>query len=243
LVIPAYNEAARIRRALEESHRFLASRSYPTELIVADDGSTDDTAALARAFAAEHPSVRVLSIPHAGKAAAVRAGMKAARGALIAFSDADLATPLTYLDEFVRRSETGADVVIGSREGAGARRIDEPEYRHVMGRIFNRFVQLTVLPGIDDTQCGFKLFTGAAARNIMDAARLYRELKPASGARVTAFDVELLAIARRRGLRIDVVPVVWSYGTQSKVSPIRDTIRNVLDVAKVAVNLRLGRYG
>ncbi len=242
LVIPAYNEAPRIAGTLAACRAYLDALPYRGELLLADDGSSDTTAQLGRDFATNHPGTRVISIPHAGKAAALRAGMNAATGDLIAFSDADLATPLSYLADFVQRACRGADLVIGSREGATARRIDEPAYRHFMGRVFNRIVQLLVLPGIDDTQCGFKLFTREAARTLLEVARLYRDESPVSGARVTAFDVELLAIARRRRMRIDMVPVVWTYGDQSKVSPVRDTIHNLLDVVTVTFNSHLGRY-
>jgi hypothetical protein len=212
-------------------------------VIVADDGSADATAAIAQAFAAAHKAVRVVSIRHGGKAAALRAGMQAARGELVAFSDADLATPLAYLDEFVNLAQAGADIVAGSREGATASRIGEPWHRHVMGRVFNRLVQLLLIPGIDDTQCGFKLFTRAALNELLGAARLYAHDQPLTGARVTAFDVELFAIARIRGMRIVMVPVKWTYGEHSKVNPTTDSFHNLRDVITVFVNARLGRYG
>ena len=117
----------------------------------------------------DHDNVCVLSIWHGGKAAAIRAGMKAARGEIVAFTDADLATPISYLGDFLGAIERGADVVIGSREGAGAKRVGEPVYRHLMGRAFNRLVQTLMLPGIDDTQCGFKVFTRFASQEISAA--------------------------------------------------------------------------
>ena len=137
----------------------------------------------------------------------------------------------------------GCDVAIGSREGQGAHRLGEPTYRHVMGRAFNLLVRLLVLPGIQDTQCGFKLFTREAARSIMSRARLYADpAAPLSGPRVTAFDVELLVIARRQGLKICVHPVVWTYGEQSKVNPLRDTWTNLMDVLRVRWYDTRGRY-
>jgi dolichyl-phosphate beta-glucosyltransferase len=239
LVIPAFNEARRIATTLETAGSYLASLPFPTELILVDDGSDDATAAIARTSTSP---TRVLAIPHGGKAAALRAGLSAATGDLVAFTDADLATPLSNLDHFVVRASDGADVVIGSREGVGAHRLGEPTYRHVMGRVFNRLVQLLLLPGLDDTQCGFKLFTRDAVRLLLDRSILYRDTPVVTGARVTAFDVELLTIARRRGLRIDVVPVVWTYGEGSKVSPLRDTWANLRDVVTVARAARSGRY-
>ncbi len=243
LVIPAYNEALRIRSTLQTAWEYLERQPYSSELLLIDDGSRDATATLARDFAASRPGIRVLTIPHGGKAAAVRAGMLAARGDLIAFSDADLATPLEYLETFRESALNGAAVVIGSREGVGARRIGEPAYRHLMGRVFNLFVRLLVLPGVQDTQCGFKLFRREAAQQILSRARLYASPDdPVLGPRVTAFDVELLVIARRLGYRIESVPVVWTYGTQSKVNPVSDTITNVWDVLRVKWNDLRGRY-
>lgn len=243
LVIPAFNEAARIRRTLQTAWDYLQPQSYATELIVVDDGSPDQTGAIAAAFAEDHSGVRVLSIVHGGKAAALRAGMKAATGDLIAFSDADLATPLDYLGEFRQAMIAGDDVVIGSREGQGAVRYDEPFYRHWMGRVFNLIVRVLLLPEIQDTQCGFKMFRGEAAIIILDRARLYRDGTVAvKGPRVTAFDVELLVVARRLGYRIRSVPVTWTYGVQSKVNPIRDTLNNLADVVRVKWYDLRGRY-
>lgn len=242
LVIPAYNEARRLEETLTRCWSYLSAAGEPFELLLIDDGSTDGTAAVAKLFAQDHPGTLVRSIPHAGKAAAVRAGLLAASGELVAFTDADLATPLENLDEFAQRARSGADIVIGSREGAGSRRIGEPGYRHLMGRVFNRMVQLLVLPGIEDTQCGFKLFRREAARAVLSRAILYRDSAVVAGPRVTAFDVELLVIARVLKLRIDEMPVVWTYGEQSKVNPLRDTMYNARDILQVRLNKALGRY-
>jgi glycosyltransferase involved in cell wall biosynthesis len=242
LVIPAYNEATRLPVTLDAARTFLERRGIDYELILVDDGSIDDTSSIAQWFAAQHSNVSVITIRHAGKAAAVRTGLEAASGDVVGFTDADLATPLSYLDHFLALIDDGADVVIGSREGVGARRIGEPFYRHVMGRVFNRAVQLLVLPGFEDTQCGFKLLRREAAQKILARSLLYRDSQPVSGPRVTAFDVELLAIARNLGMRVDAVPVVWTYGTNSKVNPVRDTLHNAIDILRVRANLSLGRY-
>lgn len=242
VVIPAYNEERRIDGSLREAWAYLDQQPYRSEIIVADDGSTDKTAALAERVAAEYPQVRVLRLPHGGKASAIRHGIRASNGQIVAFMDADLATPVTYLERFLEQIEDGADIAIGSREGAGSHRVGEPEYRHIMGRVFNRLVQLLLLPGIHDTQCGFKVFRRQATHDIMCRARLYAEDETITGARVTAFDVELLVIARRLGLRIDEVPVVWTYGTHSKVNPVRDTLQNLLDILTVAWNRARRRY-
>jgi dolichyl-phosphate beta-glucosyltransferase len=243
LVIPAYNESARIRQTLQTARDYLQLQPYETELLLVDDGSPDQTGAIAERFAAEHPGVRVIRIPHGGKAAALRAGMAAATGDLIAFSDADLATPLHYLDEFRQSTVAGDDIVIGSREGQGAVRIDEPFYRHFMGRVFNLIVRLLLLPEIQDTQCGFKLFRREAVHDILVRARLYHISDAlVRGPRVTAFDVELLVVGRRLGYRIRAIPVAWTYGTQSKVNPIRDTLNNFADVVRVKWNDLRGHY-
>ncbi len=243
LVIPAFNEAARIAHTLDAATAYLADQPYDSELILVDDGGTDGTGDVARRFAEHHPRARVISIPHGGKAAAIRAGMLAASNDHLVFCDADLATPLRYLDHLRMMVEQGCDIAIGSREGIGARRVGEPLYRHLMGRVFNGLVRLLVLPGIQDTQCGFKLFRRDAALSILSRARLYAESSvTVSGPRVTAFDVELLVIARRLGLRICSVPVVWTYGAHSKVHPARDTWHNVRDVLQVRFNDWRGYY-
>jgi hypothetical protein len=169
--------------------------------------------------------------------------MLAACGEQVAFSDADLATPLSYLTALRAALAAGCDIAIGSREGMGARRIGEPFYRHVMGRAFNGLVRALLVPGIDDTQCGFKLFRADVARDLLERSRLYRGgPRSVSGPRVTAFDVELLTIARMQGHRVCAVPVVWSYGRGSKVRPARDTWHNARDVLHVWVGMRRGWY-
>jgi dolichyl-phosphate beta-glucosyltransferase len=243
LVIPAYNEAHRIEETLREAAAFMASDFPRSEIILVDDGSTDDTLRIARAVAAAHPAVRVIANPHGGKAAAVRTGMVAADGDLIGFSDADLATPLRHLHDLVAAIEGGCAIAIGSREGAGAVRIGEPAYRHVMGRGFNWLVRLIALPGFADTQCGFKLFRREAIERILPRTVLYTgDTEKIAGPRVTAFDVEFLVIARRHGLQVCPVPVTWRYGEQTKVDPVRDTWHNLTDVIRIQINNLRGRY-
>jgi dolichyl-phosphate beta-glucosyltransferase len=243
LVIPAYNEAARIAATVCEAIAWLRAQPFRGELIVVDDGSDDATAAIAESVLDGLPWGTVLRIRHGGKAAAVRAGMLAAACEQIAFSDADLATPLAYLDKLRAKMAEGYDVVIGSREGIGARRVGEPAYRHLMGRIFNRLVRILLVPSVHDTQCGFKLFRAEVARDLLQRSLLYRDgAAEIAGPRVTAFDVELLTIARRRGYRLAAVPVVWTYGEGSKVRPIWDTWHNMRDVLHVWIAAKRGRY-
>lgn len=242
LVIPAFNEAGRVWSTLSTAADVLNDLGEPWELLLIDDGSTDGTSDIAGIFAAEHPVVRVERLPHRGKASAVAHGMKLASGKLVAFSDADLATPLNYLKPFIARSRAGADIVIASREGLDANRIGEPAYRHIMGRVFNHLVQWLLLPGIEDTQCGFKLFTQEAAQELTRRSLLYQGQQEVTGARVTAFDVEMLVIARRLGYRIDSIPVDWMYGAHSKVNPVRDSLQNGRDLLRIKWNDLRGRY-
>lgn len=243
LVIPAYNESARISHTLSAVAVYLTGQPYVSDVIVVDDGSTDHTAMLATDFARQHRRFSVITIPHGGKAAALRAGMTAATGDLVGFSDADLATPIAHLDDLRRRLADGCDVAIGSREEIGARRIAEPRYRHLMGRVFNVLVRWLLLPGIQDTQCGFKLFRRQQLTTILRRSRLYSGGEHAPrGPRVTAFDVEMLVVACHLGYLICEVPVVWTYGDQSQVRPAHDTWHNLMDVARIRLNVWRGCY-
>lgn len=245
LVIPAYNEGSRLGETLRVVTTYLRRQSYSWEVLVVDDGSTDGTRVLAETFinTTNGATLRVIANQHRGKAYAVRSGVLAAHGKIVGFTDADLATPIETLAASIDLFATGADVVIGSREGVGASRRDEPPYRHLMGRIFNSLVQIVALPGIQDTQCGFKIMRGAVARSLFTAMRLYGEASRApTGPAVTGFDIELLFLARRCGYRIAEVPVTWQYIAESKVNPLRDTVRNVRDLVMVRINSLLGLY-
>ncbi len=240
IVIPVFNEAHRISRTLDEVWRYFRDRD--AEILIVDDGSTDSTVAMVRAFARDHKGVRVLAEKHRGKAATVLAGLREAEGALVGFMDADLATPLETWEQCSDAIAQGAGVAIASREGIGSIRVDEPWYRHVMGRVFNGLVRWLLLPGIHDTQCGFKVFSREALDDILPRQQLYQDAREVRTARVTAFDVELLYIARKQGHAIAVIPVTWQYGDHSKVNPVTDTIQNVADVLKVKWNDLRGRY-
>lgn len=243
VVIPAYNESFRIAASLRTVLDYLSKQDYTSDVLLVDDGSTDDTAAAARSVMQDFPNLEVQSISHGGKAAAVLWGLEHAAGDLVLFADADLATPITYLGPFRDAIELGADMVIGSREGETASRIGEPEFRHLMGRGFNAIVRILLLPGIHDTQCGFKMFTAEARDRILPRLLLYRAQDgEINSPKVTAFDVELLVVARRLDLEIAIVPVTWTYGEQSKVNPIGDTFTNFSDVAHVKWNDLRGHY-
>lgn len=243
LIIPAYNEGERLGETLCTVTSYLDRQAYDWELLVVDDGSTDTTLALATAVAQRHPRVVVLANPHRGKAYAVRSGVLRARGKVIGFTDADLSTPIDTLAAVLPRLAEGYSVVIGSRERFGAVRHDEPVHRHLMGRVFNTLVRLIALPGIQDSQCGFKVLRGPVAHELFKAVLLYGDdAPPPSGPAVTGFDVELLYLARRHGYRIAEVPVYWRYFARSKVDPLRDSGRLLRDVLAVRWNALRGRY-
>jgi dolichyl-phosphate beta-glucosyltransferase len=242
VVIPVYNEASRIEHSLSTLWGFFHDRNKETEILVVDDGSRDRTVSIASSFAANHPNIRVMPMQHRGKAAAVLAGLQEAQGHVVGFMDIDLATPLETWAQCKTSIESGAGVAIASREGIGSQRVGEPWYRHVMGRIFNAMVRGLLLPGIHDTQCGFKFFSRVALDDILPRQQLYRDADVVSIPRVTAFDVELLYIAHKHEHRIDIIPVTWQYGTQSKVNPLTDTLQNVYDVLKVRYNGWRGAY-
>jgi glycosyltransferase involved in cell wall biosynthesis len=224
VVVPAYNEESRIAASLGELVGYLASQDYSWELLVIDDGSTDATAAVARQRAGELEStIRVETVPHAGKGWAVRHGMLASGGELRFMCDADLAMPVKQIGAFVERMADGYDIVAGSRQKEGARRFDEPFGRHVMGRAFNKAVRLMAVGGFEDTQCGFKCFKGEVADELFGLQRT----------RGFGFDVEVLYLATRKGLRVLEMPIDWRHQSSSKVRPILDSFLMLRDTALV----------
>ncbi len=243
MVIPAYNEERRLPTTLEKVLSYLGQQSYAFELIVVDDGSEDDTVGVVETVMATAPSVRLIRNDHRGKAYTVRTGMLAARGRYVLFSDADLATPIEEAEKLVAQLEAGCDVAIGSREGLGARRYNEPWYRHLMGRVFNFVVRAVAVGGVQDTQCGFKAFRREVAHDLFQRVCLYGEdTGPVKGSMVTGFDVEIVFLARKRGYRIAEVPVEWHYGVNSKVNPVLDSVRMFKDVLQVRLNDLRGMY-
>lgn len=243
VVIPAYNEERRLPQTLTRVAEYLAAQNYPSEILVVDDGSTDGTTGVVEEFARQHKTLRLIKNDHRGKGYTVRTGMLAAHGHIVLFSDADLSTPIEDLEKLLPWFERGYDIVIGSREGAGARREHEPFYRHLMGRVFNQIVQLLTVRGIEDTQCGFKAFRDDVAQDIFARMLLYGDnAQKISGGMVTAFDVEALFIGYKSGYRIKEVPVQWRYGTETKVNPLKDSYRNFRDVLQVRWNDARGLY-
>lgn len=232
LVIPAYNEESRISDTISSVTTFLDSRSFDWELIIANDGSTDDTAAIVRRYVKLDARVKHVTLPHGGKGWAVRKGMLEAKGRYRFLCDADLSMPIEQLPRFLPPECPPCEVVIASREAVGACRIGEPWTRHLMGRVFNIFAQFIVLPGISDSQCGFKCFTDVAATKLFSLQRL-------DG---FGFDVELLFLSRRLGMRVTEVPISWYYNTGGKVRPIQDSIKMIGDLLFIRWTCFKGRY-
>ncbi|MEE8526187.1 MAG: dolichyl-phosphate beta-glucosyltransferase [Thermoanaerobaculia bacterium] len=219
VVIPAYNEAERLGSSLERVAGYLRERGTEYEILVVDDGSADATAEVAAGF--EDRGVRVLRQPrNHGKGAAVRRGVLASRGRRVLVSDADLSTPIEAVERL--EAELGrADVVFGSRAVAGADvQVRQPLYRELMGKTFNLIIRILGVRGIKDTQCGFKLLDGEAARRLFERMIVDR----------FAFDVELVWLARREGLRVVEVGVPWVDSPRSRVHPIFDSSRMFHDV-------------
>ena len=232
IIIPAHNEALRLPKTLERVAAFVRAQSYPCEVLVVENGSTDDTAAIARAWQERLPELRVLSLDRPGKGNAVKAGMLAARGACRYMADTDLSVPLEEIPRFLDAMQAGAQVAIGSREAPGALRLGEPFYRHWSGRVFNLLVRWWVLPGIQDTQCGFKCFSAKAAEALFP-------LQTMDG---WSFDVEVLAAAQQNGYRVQEVPVTWTYGAGSRIKPLRDAAALVWELWKIRANALRGAY-
>jgi dolichyl-phosphate beta-glucosyltransferase len=229
VVIPAYNESQRLPPFLERTVSFLDLRTSSYEILVVDDGSRDNTAHVVEVFAASNPNIRLIrSACNMGKGAAVRRGIQAAHGRLQLFADADGATPIEELERLERALETGADLAIGSRALASRSSrytVQAKWHRSALGVLFNAVVQRLGLDGIEDTQCGFKLFRKTAAQDLFSLAAVDGY----------GLDLELLYIAKRRGYRIAEVPVNWSDQPGSKVRPLRDgfaMLRALLDVRR-----------
>ena len=211
---------------------FAEAQAYPVEVLVVDNASTDRTSDIVRAIAAGHSLVRLLHQPIQGKGAAVRKGMLEGQGEYLFICDADLAMPIEEVEKFLPPALSDYDVAIASREVPGAVRYNEPWYRHLMGRVFNLLVRTLAVPGIQDTQCGFKCLGREAARDIFSIQKI-------DG---WAFDVEILHIARRRDYRLVEVPIHWYYGEGSRVSPIRDSINMAIEVLRIRRNGQAGLY-
>lgn len=225
VVIPAFNERDRIIDTMLATITWCQANVPSFEIVVTDDGSTDETLQICRVFQQYHASVLTLANPHLGKGAAVRAGMLHASGRHVLFMDADGATPLKEIEKLRAKLEEGYLVAIGSRRGPadGETLVQRRFHRRIIGRIFALIVRLFGVSGIGDTQCGFKMFRGEVVKPVFSRQRL-------NG---FAFDVEVLLLARKLSLRIAEVPVDWCSKQGSKVNLVSDTLRMLADVLKV----------
>lgn len=233
VIIPSYKEEKNFARGvLDEVVEYLQRQSFTWEVVLTDDGSTDSTLALLHDFARKHEHVRVVENPHRGKGPTVSSGMLAAQGKYRLFTDFDQSTPLSEFEKFLPFIEDGYDVVIGSRALQGAKREKEPIHRHVMGLVFNILVQIIAVPGVHDTQCGFKLFSAESTEKLFPKLVIYSD-QERQDAFTGAFDVELLLLARRNGYSIAEVPVAWKHNETERVSPVKDSIRMFIDIVKI----------
>jgi dolichyl-phosphate beta-glucosyltransferase len=217
--------------SLKRLREYLARQAYAYEVLVVDNASTDATAEVVRRAAEDWSELRCISIRGKGKGIAVKVGALAAKGDAVMLCDADFSMPVEEIGHFFPLPD-GADLAIATREGPGAERVGEPEYRHIMGRVFNGLVRLLAVPGLQDTQCGFKCFGRASVEAIF----------PRLTIEGFGFDVEVLYLARKYGFRVVEVPIVWYFQSESRVDPLRDTVRMAVDVLRVRWNDARGAY-
>ena len=232
IIIPAHNEARRLGPSLEKIYDFLPSQAYTAEVIVVENGSTDDTFEIALEAAERYERLRVLRETRRGKGRAVRRGMLEAKGQYRFLCDADLSMPIGEVNRFLPPRLSDPEVVIGSREAPGAVVYNRPPHRALTAKWFNRLARFILLPGLTDTQCGFKCFRADVAECIFQRQRI-------SG---MAFDPEILYIARRKGYRITEVPIPWYFDPDSRVRLVKDSMRMALDLLAIRRNARRGLY-
>ncbi len=233
IIIPAHNEAERLPPSLEKIDAFLNSQAYEAEVLVVENGSSDETLSVAQSYLKQIPSLRVFQEKARGKGLAVRRGMLEAAGEYRFQCDADLSMPIEQINRFIPPQLAAVDVAIGSREVPGAQRYDEPVYRHWIGRIFNAMVRWMVLPGLQDTQCGFKCFRAEVAEAVFP-------LQTLGG---MSFDAEVLFIARKMGFNIQEIPIDWFFNSDSRVRLVQDSMRMAFDLITIRLNAARGSYG
>jgi len=233
IIIPAHNEELRLPGTLEQIVKFLELQEYSAEVLVIENGSSDQTYSIAQEFGHGTKLLRVFQENQRGKGSAVRKGMLEARGQYHFLCDADLSMPIEQVNRFLPPALTGFDIAIGSREARGAIRYNEPGYRHWGGRAINLLIRWLVLPGLRDTQCGFKCFRAEVSKDIF-------RFQTFSG---ISFDPETLYIARLRGYRIVELPIPWYYNQESRINLYADTLSLVRDLLIIRRNARRGLYG
>jgi dolichyl-phosphate beta-glucosyltransferase len=233
IIIPVHNEESRLPRALDQIDAYLKRQSYTAEVIIVENGSQDNTVAVAEAFLQTHPYVRLFVEEARGKGLAIKRGMLEARGQYRFFADVDFSMPVEQIDRFLPDGINGYDIAIGSRAIEGAVRYDEPWHRHVMGRINTWIIQRLVLPDFEDTQCGFKLFTAPVAEDLFSVSRM-------GG---IGFDVEVLFVAKQRGYRVNEIGIDWYFDTDSRMKLIQDSLHILQEILEIRRNWRAGLYG
>ena len=234
IIIPAYNESARIRPTLDEILRYTAEKGWDAEILVVDDGSRDDTPDVIREYAAKHPRVQLIQNPgNRGKGFSVRNGMLHAQGEVCLFTDADLSSPITEAPKLFDAISGGADVAFGSRWLRAELQTErQPLYRQLFGRIFNLVLRVFLGLHYADTQCGFKAFRREAAQRIFPLQKIER----------WGFDPEILFLARRMGFEVAEVPVQWAHSEGTRLHPFRDGMRMFVDVLHIRWNAWAGVY-
>jgi dolichyl-phosphate beta-glucosyltransferase len=231
VIIPARNEESRLPRALGQVFAFLEKQDYSSEVVVVENGSSDRTLAVAQEYASRFNNLRIFHEDLPGKGRAIQRGVLNATGSFRFIADADFSMPVEEINRFLPPA-SNFDISIASREASGAIRFNEPLYRHFTGRVFNNLIRLLALPGLKDTQCGFKCFKSKIADDIFQ----YQTLTGWS------FDVELLVIARSRGYSITEIGIPWTYNPGSKVNVIRDSGGMFVDLMTIRRNLTRGVY-
>ncbi len=234
IVIPAYNESARLRATLEKVLGYVRAQAWDAEVIVVNDGSRDNTADIVREFMQSNPALRLVENPgNRGKGYSVRNGMLNARGRIVLFSDADLSSPIEEAPKLFQALEAGADVAIGSRWlRAEMQTQRQPLHRQLFGRIFNLLLRLTLGLQFKDTQCGFKAFKQPAAKAIFPLQKIER----------WGFDPEILFLARKLGYKVKEVPVLWGHSGGARINPIVDGARMFQEMLHIRWNDLKGRY-
>ncbi|RLA73427.1 MAG: hypothetical protein DRG30_06375 [Epsilonproteobacteria bacterium] len=244
IIIPNYNEQANLKRGvLKELNQYLSKQKYIWEVIISDDGSTDQSPNIIKKFVAKNKGFRFLDNPHAGKPFALRSGVKVAKGKYVLFTDMDQSTPISQLAKLIPATKKGFRVVIGSR---GARRKDSSFFRQLASITFLLARRAILLPRIKDTQCGFKLFETELARDLFSQMRLFGRNQDATGWKVTAYDVELLYLARKNKVMIAEIPVLWrneDISVNKSRNFIKESYQMFFEILRVRINDMLGKYG
>ena len=232
IIIPAYNEEHRLPGTLEQIFAFLQEQSYTAEVLVIENGSSDRTYEIAHEFAERYENLHTFREKQRGKGNAVRRGMLEAQGEYRFLCDSDLSMPIAEVNHFLPPYLNEFDIAIGSREAPGAIRYNEPEYRHLGGRLINFAIRTLILSGLQDTQCGFKCFRAHTVESIFPYQRI-------SG---WAFDIEILYIARKRGYNIVEVPIHWYFNLETKLRAVKDALRMLGDIFLIHANNLRNRY-